>query len=113
MSLMIFHLVLSTFTSDGIDVSMAAKIVEWNLKRYPNGAARLFPYLRLSHVISQACSSSLARAVSRSCARSHAGRSSCTNAHARRRISIATCTTFRFGRLRARNLLSGSPKRRS
>lgn len=37
MALLIFHLVLSSFTFDGVNVSIAAKILDWNLKRYPNG----------------------------------------------------------------------------
>lgn len=37
MSLMIFHLVLSSFTFDGVDIAVASKILKWNLKRYPNG----------------------------------------------------------------------------
>lgn len=40
MTLVIFHLFLSGFTHDGVDVMMAQKIVDWNLKRYPEG---LFP----------------------------------------------------------------------
>lgn len=38
MSLLIFHLVLSAFTFEGVDVRKAARVLEWNLKRYPNGA---------------------------------------------------------------------------
>ncbi|KAG6915424.1 hypothetical protein DXG01_011573 [Tephrocybe rancida] len=37
MALLIFHLVLSTITVDGVDIKVATKILEWNLKRYPNG----------------------------------------------------------------------------
>ena len=37
MSLLLFHLILSAFTFDGVDVSVAAKILKWNLNRYPNG----------------------------------------------------------------------------
>jgi hypothetical protein len=37
MTLLIFHLFLSSFTHDGVDVMMAQKIVDWNLKRYPEG----------------------------------------------------------------------------
>ncbi|KAF9067920.1 hypothetical protein BDP27DRAFT_1327995 [Rhodocollybia butyracea] len=33
MALLIFHLVLSSFTFEGIDVGMAQKIINWNLKR--------------------------------------------------------------------------------
>ena len=38
MALLIFHLVASSVTFDGVDVKMAEKILEWDLKRYPNGA---------------------------------------------------------------------------
>jgi hypothetical protein len=37
MALLIFHLVLSSFTFDGVDIAVASKILKWNLKRYPNG----------------------------------------------------------------------------
>jgi len=37
MTLLIFHLFLSSFTHDGVDVMMAQKIVDWNLKRCPEG----------------------------------------------------------------------------
>jgi hypothetical protein len=37
MTLLIFHLFLSSFTHNGVDVMMAQKIVDWNLKRYPEG----------------------------------------------------------------------------
>lgn len=39
MTLLIFHLVLSSYTFEGIDVNMARRIVEWNLERYPNGTS--------------------------------------------------------------------------
>ena len=35
--LLIFHLVLSSFTFDGVDINMAQKILDWNLRRYPSG----------------------------------------------------------------------------
>jgi hypothetical protein len=35
--LLVFHLVLSSFTFKGVDIDMADKIVRWNLKRYPEG----------------------------------------------------------------------------
>jgi hypothetical protein len=47
MTLLIFHLVLSSFTFDGVDVSMAQKVLDWNLKRYPNGVFFLFGAGRL------------------------------------------------------------------
>lgn len=37
MGLLIFHLVLSSFTFDGVDVKFANKILKWNLKRFPQG----------------------------------------------------------------------------
>jgi hypothetical protein len=37
MALIMFHLFLSSFTFDGIDVLMAQQIIDWNLKRFPNG----------------------------------------------------------------------------
>ena len=39
MCLLIFHLVLSGFTFNGVDISMAQKILDWNLNRYPNGTS--------------------------------------------------------------------------
>jgi tetratricopeptide (TPR) repeat protein len=42
MVLLIFHLFLSGFTNDGVDILMAQKIVDWNLKRYPEGNLCLF-----------------------------------------------------------------------
>ncbi|THU87099.1 hypothetical protein K435DRAFT_782606 [Dendrothele bispora CBS 962.96] len=53
MALLIFHLVLSSFTFDGVDVSMAQKIIDWNLKRYSDGVFFLFGAGRLSLVRSQ------------------------------------------------------------
>ncbi|KAJ7588059.1 hypothetical protein C8J56DRAFT_827293 [Mycena floridula] len=47
MALLIFHLVLSSFTFDGVDVAMAQKIINWNLKRYPEGVFFLFGAGRL------------------------------------------------------------------
>lgn len=41
MTLLIFHLVLSSYTFEGVDVNLARRIVEWNLQRYPNGTSRL------------------------------------------------------------------------
>ena len=37
MSLLLFHLVLSSFTFHGVDVQLAGRVLEWNLRRYPNG----------------------------------------------------------------------------
>uniref|UniRef100_A0A0W0FP07 Uncharacterized protein n=1 Tax=Moniliophthora roreri TaxID=221103 RepID=A0A0W0FP07_MONRR len=53
MALLIFHLVLSSFTFDGVDVDIAQKIVDWNLKRYPDGVFFLFGAGRLSLVRSK------------------------------------------------------------
>lgn len=51
--LLIFHLVLSSFTFDGVNISMAQKILDWNLKRYPNGVFFLFGGGRLALCRSQ------------------------------------------------------------
>ncbi|KAF9268387.1 hypothetical protein L218DRAFT_954749 [Marasmius fiardii PR-910] len=53
MALLVFHLVLSSFTFEGVDISMAQKIVDWNLKRYPDGVFFLFGAGRLSLIRSQ------------------------------------------------------------
>ncbi|KAF8956825.1 hypothetical protein BDZ97DRAFT_1925090 [Flammula alnicola] len=53
MALLIFHLVLSSFTFDGVDVKVASKILKWNLKRYPNGVFFLFGAGRLGLMHSQ------------------------------------------------------------
>ena len=47
MTLLIFHLVLSGFTSEGVDILMAQKILDWNLRRYSNGVFFLFGHGRL------------------------------------------------------------------
>ena len=39
MVLLIFHLVLSMYTFEGVDINMAERIVKWNLKTFPNGAS--------------------------------------------------------------------------
>ncbi|KAG5634747.1 hypothetical protein H0H81_000907 [Sphagnurus paluster] len=48
MVLLIFHLVLSSFTVEGVDIGVAGRILEWNLKRYPNGVFFLFGAGRLA-----------------------------------------------------------------
>ncbi|CAK5267930.1 unnamed protein product [Mycena citricolor] len=53
LALLIFHLVLSTVTFDGVDVHMAERIVRWNLKRYPDGVLFLFAAGRLALAQSQ------------------------------------------------------------
>ena len=53
MTLLIFHLVLSNITYDGVDIKMAEKILHYNLKRYPNGVFFLFGQGRLSLCRSQ------------------------------------------------------------
>ncbi|KAI0295131.1 hypothetical protein B0F90DRAFT_1811542 [Multifurca ochricompacta] len=58
MALLIFHLFLSSFTHDGVDVMMAQKIVDWNLKCYPEGVFFLLAQGRLS-----LCRSQPARAI--------------------------------------------------
>ncbi|KAF8989358.1 hypothetical protein BDQ17DRAFT_1434508 [Cyathus striatus] len=37
MALLIFYLILSSFTFQGVDINAAQRILEWNSKRYPNG----------------------------------------------------------------------------
>lgn len=37
MCLLIFHLILSGITFNGVDLNMAQRILDWNLERYPNG----------------------------------------------------------------------------
>ncbi|KLO18664.1 hypothetical protein SCHPADRAFT_899460 [Schizopora paradoxa] len=53
MALLIFHLVLSSFTFEGVDVLMAQKILDWNLRRYPNGVFFLFGQGRLQLIRGQ------------------------------------------------------------
>ncbi|KAL1732546.1 hypothetical protein EV714DRAFT_206570 [Schizophyllum commune] len=53
MVLLMFHLVLSGFTFDCVDLSMAEKVLEWNLKRYPDGVFFQFGAGRLALVRSQ------------------------------------------------------------
>ncbi|THH26374.1 hypothetical protein EUX98_g7819 [Antrodiella citrinella] len=53
MALLIFHLVLSSLTYEGVDIKMAEKILNYNLKRYPNGVFFLFGQGRLSLCRSQ------------------------------------------------------------
>lgn len=48
MALLIFHLIFSSFTVDCVDIKMASRIVDWNLKRYPNGVFFLFGAGRLA-----------------------------------------------------------------
>lgn len=38
MALLIFHLVLSSLTFEGVDIHMAQKILDYHIGRYPNGA---------------------------------------------------------------------------
>lgn len=44
MTLLIFHLVLSGMTFEGVDVDTAEHILNYNLKRFPNG--RIMTILR-------------------------------------------------------------------
>ncbi|KAK0205803.1 hypothetical protein DFS33DRAFT_1309940 [Desarmillaria ectypa] len=53
MALIVFHLVLSSFTFEGVDIHMADKIICWYAKRYPNGVFFLFGSGRLALVHSQ------------------------------------------------------------
>ncbi|GJE96162.1 hypothetical protein PsYK624_123550 [Phanerochaete sordida] len=47
MFLIIFHLVFSGFTFEGVDMRMAEKIINYNITRYPNGVFFLFGQGRL------------------------------------------------------------------
>ncbi|KAJ7861298.1 hypothetical protein B0H13DRAFT_2237305 [Mycena leptocephala] len=53
MALLIFHLVLSSFTFDRVDTRMAGRVVDWNLRRYPEGVFFLFGAGRLALMRSQ------------------------------------------------------------
>ncbi|KAL1743719.1 hypothetical protein HDZ31DRAFT_83230 [Schizophyllum fasciatum] len=53
MVLLIFHLLLSGFTFECVDLSMAQKVLQWNLKRYPDGVFFQFGAGRLALVRSQ------------------------------------------------------------
>jgi hypothetical protein len=46
--LLCFHLVISTVTYRGVDIDMAQTILDWNLKRYPNGNFASFLHQLLS-----------------------------------------------------------------
>ncbi|KAH0580181.1 hypothetical protein H2248_001704 [Termitomyces sp. 'cryptogamus'] len=48
MALLIFHLVMSSYTGAGVDIVVATRILEWNLKRFPNGVFFLFGAGRLA-----------------------------------------------------------------
>ncbi|KAI0691583.1 hypothetical protein C8Q76DRAFT_862098 [Earliella scabrosa] len=47
MALLIFHLVLSSLTFEGVDIHMAQKILDYHIERYPNGVFFLFGQGRL------------------------------------------------------------------
>ena len=111
MSLLIFHLVLSSFTYDGVDILMAQKILDWNLKRYPNGETlrepvslcsdKMFRFSRApptSTVCAKACSSSSVRVAS---AYAGVNPNALLNVIKKRwlpKINIVTCTIFHSGR---------------
>ena len=65
MALLLFHLVFSSFTYDGVDVGMAQKILDYHQKRYPNGPCPLSPRAQRTEMsfFWKACSSCLARAA--------------------------------------------------
>ena len=48
MCLLIFHLVLSSFTFSGVSIPLASQIIRYNLKRYPTGVFFLFGAGRLA-----------------------------------------------------------------
>lgn len=45
--LLMFHLVISSFTFQGVDIPLASKILEYNLERYPDSVFFLFGAGRL------------------------------------------------------------------
>ncbi|KAF8312368.1 hypothetical protein DL93DRAFT_2115004 [Clavulina sp. PMI_390] len=47
-TLLIFHLLLANYTYRGIDTNMAARIVEWSFRRYPEGVFYLFAQGRIN-----------------------------------------------------------------
>jgi hypothetical protein len=55
MSLLIFHLVLSSFTFDGVDIAVAQRVLDFNMKRYPNGILlpppTLTPFLNVARCV--------------------------------------------------------------
>ncbi|KAL5496106.1 hypothetical protein ACEPAH_3023 [Sanghuangporus vaninii] len=51
--LLCFHLILSSVTYHGIDIEMAQTILDWNMKRFPNGVFFLFAQGRLALLRSQ------------------------------------------------------------
>lgn len=52
--LLCFHLVISTITFKGVDIDMAQKILQWNLRHYPNGVFFLLAQGKLRVIRSQA-----------------------------------------------------------
>ena len=58
MVLLIFHLVLSSFTFEGVDIHMAQKILDYQIERYPNGARfSLFLHISCTRLLPQYLSS--------------------------------------------------------
>ncbi|KAG6870945.1 hypothetical protein C0995_009476, partial [Termitomyces sp. Mi166 len=53
MALLIFHLVVSSYTGVSVDIRIATRILEWNLKRFPNSVFFLFGAGRLALHTSQ------------------------------------------------------------
>lgn len=47
MALLVFHLVMSSYTFEGVDIEMAQKILDYQIQRYPNGVFFLFGQGRL------------------------------------------------------------------
>lgn len=48
MIILVFHLVLSGFTFDGVDIEFASRILDWNTFRYPSGVFFLFGQGRMA-----------------------------------------------------------------
>jgi hypothetical protein len=100
MALVIFHLFLSSFTFDGIDVLMAQQIIDWNLKRFPNGEFEeysLFALMTCSRFRKVSFSSS-ELVKPHSCAVNLVWPSGTIPKRSNLNLNIETCTIYRSGK---------------
>jgi len=102
MSLMIFHLVLSSFTFDGVDIAVASKILKWNLKRYPNGIWAIQLSVDVTLTASQVYSSSSVQGDSVSSGLNPSKPFFTTPKPWSRKSNIETSITYPSGRSRLR-----------
>lgn len=103
MSLLIFHLVLSGFIFEGVDIKMAEKILKYHLKRYPNGMQQLtcsFKQLSGRLPIPQVSSSSLAKVAFTSAGHNHYSPSPSIRKRCKCKINTVICTMYHIGRWR-------------